>query len=88
MIALLLVALIARHGQCALEDHGKQVYIVTTSKTTSYSYQVRSFVDGKAQPRIWKGVVRPGQRKLAGKKGNRGKWTFKVDTCQKVAAAH
>jgi hypothetical protein len=84
MIALLLVALIAKHGQCALVYEGKQVYVVTTSKTISYAYRVRSFVDGKVDPHTWRGVIRPGERKPAGKKGTHGVWTFKVDTCQKL----
>jgi hypothetical protein len=84
MIALLLVAMLSKQTPCALVYEGKQVYVVTTSKTTSYAYRVRSFVNGKAQPGTWRGVVRPGKRKLAGKKGTRGVWTFKVDTCKKV----
>ena len=84
MIALLLVALIAKHSQCALVYEGKQVYITTTSKTTSYAYRVRSFVDGKTQPKMWRGVIRPGERKRARKKGARGVWTFKVDSCTKI----
>ena len=84
MIALLLVAMMAKNGQCALVDHGKQVYIMTTAKTGSYAYRVRAFVDGKPDLHTWRGVIRPGQRKLAGKKGSRGVWTFKVDACKKV----
>jgi hypothetical protein len=84
MIALLLVAVLSK--QCALAYEGKQVYIVTTSKTTSYAYHVRVFVDGKIQPRAWQGVIRPGKRKLVGKKGTRGLWTFKVDKCKKATS--
>jgi hypothetical protein len=83
MIALLLVALIAKNGQCAIVHEGKQYYVTTSSKTTSYAYRVRSFVDGKAN-HTWQGVIRPGERKPTGKKGPRGVWTFKVDTCKKV----
>ena len=84
MFVLLLAALLSSHDQCALAYKGKQVYISTPSKTTSYAYRVHSFVDGKADPHMWRGIIRPGERKLAGRKGTRGVWTFKVDSCKKL----
>ena len=84
MFALLLIAVLSSHSQCTLQYEGKQVFIVTPSRTASYAYRVRSFVDGKVYPQMWRGIIRPGQRKPAGKKGARGVWTFKVDKCDKV----